>query len=114
MEDHFVLGAGAGVSQWIRAERSVRKRISSHVEISRLLAEHGLLGLTWIMILILMGVKLIVFNANAKYQGILLAFFIIAVYTTFHAATRTYITPLLIGISLVKITDIKELDAEKS
>lgn len=113
-QDHFVLGAGAGVSQWVRAENSGGMKIASHVEISRLLAEHGLLGLTWIVILVLMGVKLIVFNTNAKYQGILLAFFIIAVYTTFHAATRTYLTPLLIGISLVTITDIKELDAEKS
>ena len=108
-QNHFVMGAGAGVSQYLRSGHK-GKPVASHVELSRLLADHGLLGLTWFLVLMLLGLKLIKAGTNAKYQGILLAFFMIAVYTTFHAATRTYLTPLLIGISLVNIVDIKEPD----
>ena len=109
--DNLIIGAGTGVSSYLRSEAQgnlYAKPIASHVELSRLLAEHGLFGLTWFVVLLMIGAKLLKFNTNAKYQGILIAFFAIGVYTTFHAATRTYITPLLIGISLVQIIDIYE------
>jgi hypothetical protein len=115
-QDYFVMGSGAGISQYIRNDRSgnLGKPVASHVELSRLLADHGLLGFTWFLLLTLIGIKLIKKNTNAKYQGVLVALFAIAVYTTFHAATRTYLTPLFIGISLLNITDIKESDEKYS
>ncbi len=36
-------------------------------------------------------------------MSILLALFVLALYTTFHAATRTYFTPLFIGLSMITI-----------
>ena len=114
-QDYFIIGSGAGVSQHIRMDRSGDfVPTASHVELSRLLADHGLLGLTWFLLLSLIGIRLIKKSTNAKYQGALVAFFAIAVYTTFHAATRTYLTPLFIGISLLNITDIKESDEKNS
>jgi len=106
--ENFWFGSGVGVSQYIRSIKTRSDITVSHLELSRLLAEHGFLGLIWFMLLLMLIFRLIKFNTNPKYQGILLACFLIAVYTTFHSATRTHITPLLIGISLLKIIDIKE------
>jgi hypothetical protein len=36
-------------------------------------------------------------------KGIILAMFLIGLLATFHSATRTYITPLLVGMSCVNI-----------
>jgi hypothetical protein len=66
--------------------------------------------MTYFILLLFVGVKLYIRNTNPKYQSILLALFLIAVYTTFHAAMRTYVTPLLIGLSLIKIDGIMESD----
>lgn len=106
--ENFWFGSGVGVSQYIRSIKTRTDITVSHVELSRLLAEHGFLGLLWFVLLLFLIFRLIKFNTNPKYQGILLACFVIAVYTTFHSATRTHITPLLIAISLLKIMDIKE------
>lgn len=113
-KENFIMGSGAGVSQWIRADKNNTARVVSHVELSRLLAEHGLFGLTWTIVILLLGKNLVKKNTNIKYQGVLLSFFVIAIYTTFHAATRMYVTPLLIGISLVDIIDISEPETQNT
>lgn len=53
-EDNFLLGAGAGLSKYKRLD-AFREGIASHTEFTRLLAEHGLLGLLAILILMLIG-----------------------------------------------------------
>ena len=40
-----------------------------------------------------------------RYGAILLSFYIIALFTTFHAAMRTYVSPLLFGLSMLTIVD---------
>ena len=105
--NHLVMGTGAGVSRLLRSGNMV-----SHVELSRLLAEHGLLGLTYVLVLMMLGLKMYKTNTNAKYQGILLALFLVACYTTFHAATRTYVSPLLIGVALLGVQGLKENDTK--
>jgi hypothetical protein len=112
--DHFILGSGVASSKFIRGDYSEQLGDSSaaaHVELSRLLAEHGLLGLIHFILMLYLGFRVYVKNrGNPKYVATLLALYIIALYTTFHAATRTFVTPLLMGLSLVKIVDIKEKD----
>ncbi|MCB9201611.1 MAG: hypothetical protein H6604_00995 [Flavobacteriales bacterium] len=99
--DH-VMGVGAGASKYIRTKH---KGLLSHVEFSRLLAEHGLLGGLYIFCLIYIGFVVYKLNSNPLIKGILLSFFIIGIYTSFHAATRTYVPPLLVGLSTVLIID---------
>ena len=101
--DNLVLGVGVGVSKILRVGHG-----ATHVELSRLLAEHGHLGLTYVLVIMVLSIKLYKTNTNAKYQGILLSLFLVAIYTTFHAATRTYISPLLIGVALLGIQGLKE------
>lgn len=93
-----LLGVGVNESRNLRKES---KGVVAHVELSRLLAEHGILGL---VIAIILAVKLF---KQAPVQGnvkvILFIFFVVGLYTTFHAATRTFISPLLISLALVKV-----------
>jgi O-antigen ligase len=113
-QQYFVLGAGVGGSEFLRSQAGFDyggQAVAAHVELSRLLAEHGILGLFYFVILLVLGWRVFTNNrGNPKYTALLLALYAIALYTTFHAATRTFITPLLISLSTVKIVDINEPD----
>ena len=55
-EDNLLTGVGAGLSKYARGG-AFRTGIASHTEFTRLLAEHGLLGLFSIFILMLIGIQ---------------------------------------------------------
>lgn len=98
--DNSLMGVGVGLS------KNYRKYTSGqlpHVEFSRLLSEHGILGLLYFLILLFQGFMIFRNRHKMNYNNILLAFFVLAIYTTFHAATRTYFTPLFIGLSMITI-----------
>ncbi|NVJ86771.1 MAG: hypothetical protein HWE15_10730 [Algoriphagus sp.] len=98
--DNPIFGVGIGASSFLRSDSQF---YLTHVELSRLLSEHGLLGLFYFSILMYLFVDLIISKRPPMEKGILVAFFLIAIYTTFHAAMRTYLTPLFIGLSLMDI-----------
>lgn len=102
--DHFLTGVGAGASMYLR-RNSIG--IVSHVEFTRLLAEHGILGLVCILILFFIALKVRFMTNDAAFKGFLFACFLIAIYTTFHSAMRTYLAPILIGLSTVIIKNEK-------
>ncbi len=111
--DHFIFGVGAGASSYLRKGSQF---YLTHVELSRLLSEHGILGLVYFLILLYLLVRLMTSSKTPMEKGILLAFFIIALYTTFHAAMRTYLTPLFIGFSLfdLQLTSNNKKPSKKS
>ncbi|WP_133554088.1 O-antigen ligase family protein [Algoriphagus boseongensis] len=98
--DHFFIGVGAGASGFLR---ETMHGTVAHVELSRLLAEHGLFGFIYFLILCYLGWKLVAEHPNPMIRGILVAFFAVAIYTTFHAAMRTFVTPALVGLSLLAV-----------
>ena len=98
--DNLIFGVGVGASKFLR---STLNGTVAHVEMSRLFAEHGVFGLIYFLILVWIGIKLFRSNSNPMYRGMSMAFFLIATYTTFHAAMRTHVTPVLIGLSLLYI-----------
>lgn len=104
-EEHPILGVGVGASRYMRESSS---GFLSHVEMSRLLAEQGIPGLIYIIILFVLGFKLFHYGRDELTSVVLLALFIIAIFTTFHAAMRTYISPLLIGISMIYVSELSE------
>lgn len=102
-----VFGVGAGASMYMRDNT---RRIASHVEMSRLLSEHGLLGVIYFLILFSLGYKMFK-TAPWSFAGpVLFSLFVIAFFTTFHSALRTYMSPLLIGISMLTVHDATEED----
>lgn len=95
-----LLGTGVGASSYLR---NTAEKFLSHIELSRLLAEHGILGLIYSIILVILGFDIYRRQKFRKYGEILSALFVIAAFTTFHSAMRTYISPLLIGISMLNL-----------
>ena len=101
-KEHPVLGVGVGASRKLRDKS---EGFLSHIEISRLLSEHGALGLIYVLILLKLGWEILMRQKGMPYGAILASFYIIALFTTFHAAMRTYVSPLLFGLSMLTIVD---------
>lgn len=100
--DNFLFGVGAGQSYYERLDYGNRK-IASHVEISRLLSEHGLLGLIISIIFLVTPLKMY-FSASHPFQKSFLIFcFTLAIATSMHSAMRTFVTPFFYGLAFVKI-----------
>jgi hypothetical protein len=102
--DHPVFGVGAGTSKYLRERMN---GVVAHVELSRLLAEHGLLGLIYFIILMYYGFKILRSHPNPAVRGILIALFVVGVFTSFHAAMRTFVSPMMIGMSMLTIKDAR-------
>jgi hypothetical protein len=100
--EYPIWGSGVSVSSQIR---SYHTGVAAHVELSRLLAEHGIFG---VIIFFVLFTGLFSFYLNKK-KGvlILLILSIIGFYTTFHAATRTFLSPLLMSIAYLRVRNLK-------
>ncbi|MHA7129392.1 O-antigen ligase family protein [Algoriphagus namhaensis] len=104
-----LLGVGVGASTYMRDEY---KNYAPHVELSRLIAEHGSLGL------IIFGLLILVYFLNRNQspdtisKGLVVAFYLLGFLATFHSATRTYVTPLMMGMSCVMIRHEKKTAAK--
>jgi hypothetical protein len=104
---------GVGVGQSIEFRKITSGQLP-HIELSRLLSEHGLLGLVYFLILLYQGFLIFRNRHKMYYSNILLAFFVLALYTTFHAATRTYFTPLFLGLSMLTIINNRKKEITTS
>ncbi|WP_268035005.1 hypothetical protein [Algoriphagus sp. PAP.12] len=103
-QESLILGVGVGASSFMR---DISYFYLSHVEMSRLISEHGALGLIYFILLLYMGLLILLRKQTPMEKGIMVAFYLVALYTTFHAAMRTYLTPLFIGLSLIYIVPSK-------
>lgn len=103
--DHPILGVGVGASKYAREKMT---GVVAHVELSRLLAEHGLFGIFYFLILLNYGRKLPGSHPNPAISGIVTALFVVGVFTSFHAAMRTFVSPLMIGMSMMYIKEPKK------
>jgi hypothetical protein len=98
-----MLGVGAASSRYLR-DRT--RFVSPHIEFSRLLAEHGLMGLLYFLLLLAVFRKAYSGLSPQVNKGLFIALFTFALFTTFHAAMRTYVSPaLFILASLLVLPD---------
>jgi len=106
-QKHPILGVGVGASMYLRNDT---RRAAPHLELSRLLSEHGMLGGLYFIIICVLGYRLLR-NATRSDSGpILFAIFLLALFTTFHSAMRTYVSPMLIGLSMLTVYEAIEED----
>lgn len=102
--NHFFTGVGCGSSRYLRDLDKVG--VAAHVELSRLLADHGLLGVVFsVLFFVNLPIKSWLINKESNYRTILFILIVIAILTTFHAAMRTFVTPLFIIIGSLRIVD---------
>jgi len=95
-----MLGTGGASSRYMREKTA---GTSPHIEFSRLMAEHGLFGIIYIIVVAILTRKAYKQNRNPVIKSILFGFSMLALYTTFHAASRTFISPLLFGLAMILI-----------
>lgn len=102
--NHPIMGVGVGKAKEYRSEE-VGSATASHNEISRLLSEHGLLGLAAILILIFVPV---VFWFKFKNNYYFLAFLAFWFLTINHSAMRIALPGFVYGLALLYIVDEKK------
>ncbi len=96
-----IWGVGVNQSKYIR---ETHEGVVAHVEMSRLLAEHGTFGL--VILVYLFSIFFTKFNLLKLESSVLFILFVIGFYTTFHAATRTFISPLLMSVVFIPVGSI--------
>lgn len=109
--EHPIFGVGVGASRFAREKM---QGVVAHVEVSRLLSEHGILGIAYFIILVFYGWKLRKSHPNPAILGILVAFFAVGLFTSFHAAMRTFVSPLMIGLSMLTILEKENKPSQRS
>jgi hypothetical protein len=97
------LGTGIGESVRLRPNHGGGAGINSHLEFSRLLAEHGILGLIIVIMMYLVPFIKIFYERNYYKRLIMVVFLVMALSVTFHNAMRTMITPLLFALAFLNI-----------
>jgi hypothetical protein len=103
-KNNFFSGVGVGGSRFLRDFEGIGTL--PHIELSRLLAEHGILGFMYaLLFFIIVPLKVIQSNKNSSYGALNMAILAIAILTTFHAAMRTGVTPLFILLGSLKISE---------
>ena len=100
-EKNFIFGTGVGGSKILRGNET--NGIASHNEFSRLLAEHGLFGFLFIIMLFSSFLHKYLTNSKNIYSSILIAMFFIGVGSMLHSGMRTFIPSIFISLSFLRI-----------
>jgi hypothetical protein len=92
-----LFGVGPGMSKELRDSEFTNQ--GSHVEFSRLAAEHGIGGVIVCLLLIIAPIIKFTRLKSPMIKGLFAAFILLSVLTSFHAAMRTATTPLFFGLA---------------
>ncbi|WP_218144163.1 O-antigen ligase family protein [Algoriphagus hitonicola] len=98
--EYPILGAGASASVYLRDQF---KGIAPHVELSRLLADHGMIGLLIFLIILIFAIVRVNRAREKISKSIIASFLVLSLFTSFHSATRTFTTPLFFALGSVSI-----------
>jgi O-antigen ligase len=108
--DHPFFGIGVGGSKFYRMEE-LEIQAASHNEMSRLVAEHGLIGIVALMILIIVPIRLM-FKQSYLARAFLASFLLFWFLTINHSAMRIALPGYIYGLS-VAIIAFKETEKEE-
>ena len=97
-----ILGIGVGNGKYKRIESGKRITVASHSEITRLIEEHGLLGILALLILLVKPLQNIYFSTNYQ-RAFLMSFYVFWFLTINHSAMRIAFPAFVYGLSLIKI-----------
>ena len=100
-KDNWLFGVEIGESRHYRGETEHQH---SHVELSRILSEHGFLGAIGFFGLVLNGLVRFVRRSESKpFRYLMFAIWIVGLVTTFHGASRTIVPFVFMSISVFAI-----------
>ncbi len=101
-KDNWLIGIGAGMGRKAREEYSGLINMSAHTEFSRLLAEHGLLGMAALLIMIWVPLKYLK-NKDLENKAKCVLFVTYSFLTMSHSATRQVAPSFMYGLALLNI-----------
>ncbi len=105
--DNPIIGGGIGSSPYLRMKIQADGGdfyITPHIEMSRLLSEHGILGIGYFVLIIYIGIRTWFRRNHLPFGDVLFALYVLAIATSFHAAMRTFVTPFLISICAMSLS----------
>lgn len=103
---NFLFGVGPGGAKRVRRQYDdtyLDFDVASHTEFSRLISEHGIGGLTVVLVLICFPVVWIRKQKMTLWKGISAALFIYALGTSTHSAMRTNVTSVYYALAAVPV-----------
>lgn len=100
-EENLILGVGPGQSQLSRTSRG-KEDASSHTEVTRMLAEHGILGLFMALIFLFYPIIETLKKPSSLSKLFSFCFFLFAIATSFHSSMRLIIVPLFYSFGFLK------------
>ena len=103
--DNFLTGVGPGQAHLLRERYGYGKVVAAHTEFSRMLAEHGLLGLFSLSLLIGIPIYYFTSNESPKSKLIKIVFGTLALLTMLHSAMRIAMPCFAYGLLFPKYYD---------
>ena len=101
--DNFLMGVGPGAAGDLRWKYGFGMRVGAHSEFTRMLAEHGLLGLISLLSILLLSY--IEYKKRVDYNRVFLASMsLFAILTMFHSAFRIALPGFIYGLSYAILT----------
>ena len=102
-----LFGVGIGQSRWWRPvydpEHFTETGFLPHIEVSRMLADHGIFGVGLACIFLFYPFYKIAKERDNYKRSIMVLIFTIAVTSTFHTAMRTVLAPIFFGLACVNL-----------
>lgn len=105
--ENFWLGLGPGMAGEQR--KSLDAKPLAHTEQTRLLAEHGLLGLISLIVLVFMPVRAFYQNKDVNNKVILVTLVLYCFFTMGHAATRLVLPGFFYGLAFIHLVQSNPL-----
>lgn len=107
-----LLGVGPGAGTYYR-EKFTGRAQSTHTEATRLLAEHGIPGVFMALIFLFFPVFRVLKLKTKRERMLATAFFTMAVFSSFHAAMRTIITPFFWALGCMRFPEEQSKPVQK-
>ena len=102
-----LFGIGVGNGKYLRQLQSKRVTAASHNELTRLIEEHGVIGLVILIILLVVPISHF-FQSDSLQRSFVFAFFVFWFLTINHSAMRIAFPGFIYGLSLINIIDRDE------
>ncbi len=103
--DHLLTGVGPGQANDMRVIYGYGKRVAAHTEYSRMLAEHGILGLFSLLILIALSIYHFAASDYKSIKFVKILFGLLALLTMMHSAMRIALPGFAYGLIFLKFND---------
>ena len=108
--DYFFTGSGPGQAKELRHQYGYTGQVTAHTEFSRMLAEHGILGLLSLLILIIITGHIFVKSDTRNSKFIKLCFGLIALLSMGHSAMRLAMPEFIYGLIFMTLNDDSQIN----